>query len=57
MDTETDQQQEETKLREGMMLRYRPQSGRADRLASNIPGGSTSTMGANADHMAGVASN
>lgn len=59
MDSETNDQQEQQriaeaqKLQEGMFLRYHPQAGRADRMASNIPGGHTSSFGGNADHMIG----
>lgn len=42
------------KLQQAMFLsRYRPESGRADRLAANIPGGHTSSWGGNGDHLTG----
>jgi hypothetical protein len=55
MDSETDHQQEEAdamKFQSAMMLRYRPQAGRADRHSGNIPGNFTS-MGAGGDHTIG----
>ena len=43
MENETDDQKrqeaEAVKLQQGMMLKYRPELGRADRHSSNIPGG------------------
>jgi hypothetical protein len=59
MDTETDpyQEAEQTdaaKMSAAYMLRrYQPTAGRADRMASNIPGGHTSSWGANGDHTIG----
>jgi hypothetical protein len=53
-ETESESDQEATKLQQAMFLgRYRPQAGRADRMAANIPGGHTSSMGSNADHLIG----
>jgi hypothetical protein len=50
---EDQEQQDATKMQMAFMLRrYQPQQGRADRHASNIPGG-TSEWGGNADHTIG----
>jgi hypothetical protein len=58
MATETEEQsesdQEAVKLQQAMFVgRYHPAQGRADRLASNIPGGHISSFGTNADHTIG----
>jgi hypothetical protein len=47
------EQSEAQKFQSAMMMRYRPEAHRADRLAANIPGGHTSSFGTNADHMIG----
>lgn len=58
-DTETDpymegEQADAQKMSAAYMLgKYRPQAGRADRMAANIPGGHTSSFGTNADHFIG----
>jgi hypothetical protein len=58
MDTETDEQRQQeadqVKLSQAFMLRrYQPTSGRADRMATNIPGGSQSSWGTNGGHTIG----
>ena len=52
-DEERQREQEAQKFQSAMMLRYRPQTGRADRMAANIPGGHTDSFGTNADHFIG----
>lgn len=54
MDTETEQEQQNNaqKFQTAMMLRYKPQAGRADRNASNIPG-ATNSWGGNGAHTIG----
>jgi hypothetical protein len=49
-----EEQDADSKLRSAMFIgRYRPEAGRADRMASNIPGGHTSDWGSNGDHFIG----
>ncbi len=38
MDQQDYAREEQQKLQDAYLLRYRPQAGRADKLASNIPG-------------------
>jgi hypothetical protein len=49
---EQSQERDAAKFQQAMFLRYRPQSGRADRSPSNIPGG-TSAWGGNGAHTIG----
>jgi hypothetical protein len=36
-----------------MLRRYQPTAGRADRMATNIPGGHTDSFGTTGDHLIG----